>query len=99
MHVSRYIFIITIVIVYTYVFIYKINYFKMELWGQKLYEFKILINAAPKEPVAVKISLVWEKGEIRGLGYGNWGRDGTRLARMGMRLINVLLHDVLIFGP
>ena len=28
----------------TYIFIYKINYFKMELWGQKLYEFKILIN-------------------------------------------------------
>ena len=54
---------------------------------------------APNEPVAVKISLVWEKEEIRGLGYGNWGRDGTRLARMGMRLINVLLHDVLIFGP
>ena len=44
MHVSRYIFITTIVIVYKYVFIYKIYYFKMELWGQKLYEFKILIN-------------------------------------------------------
>ena len=43
-HVSRYIFINTIVIVYKYVFIYKINYFKMELWGQRLCEFKILIN-------------------------------------------------------
>ena len=60
---------------------------------------KLEQNAAPKEPVPMKISLVWEKGEIRGLGYGNWGRDGTRLARIGMRLINVLLHNVLIFGP
>ena len=44
MHVSRYIFIATIVIVYKYVLICKINYFKMELWGQRLCEFKILIN-------------------------------------------------------